>query len=67
MDIGVEVLEDTIYDWTRDKALLVALDDDGWLKDSYFNGPSRRPAGATTAEGRTSDRRMLTAYAAIST
>jgi hypothetical protein len=33
MDLGGEILEETIRDWMRDNDFLVALDDDGWLDD----------------------------------
>jgi len=31
MDLGGEVIEETILDWMRENDFLVALDDDGWL------------------------------------
>jgi hypothetical protein len=31
MDMGGEILVDTIRDWMRENNFLVALDDDGWL------------------------------------
>ena len=33
MDLGGEILEETIRDWMRDNDFIVALDDDGWLDD----------------------------------
>jgi hypothetical protein len=33
MDMGGEILEETIRDWMRDNDFLVALDEDGWLDD----------------------------------
>ena len=32
MDLGGEILEETIRDWMRDNDFIVALDDDGWLE-----------------------------------
>ena len=32
MDMGGEILEETIRDWMRDNDFLVALDNDGWLE-----------------------------------
>jgi hypothetical protein len=34
MDLGDEIIDETIRDWMRDNDFLVALDDDGWLDDS---------------------------------
>jgi len=31
MDLGGEILEETIRDWMRDNNFIVALDEDGWL------------------------------------
>ena len=33
MDLGGEVIEETLMDWMRENDFLVALDDDGWLDD----------------------------------
>jgi hypothetical protein len=33
MDLGDEIIDETIRDWMRDNDFLVALDDDGWLDD----------------------------------
>lgn len=33
MDLGGEVIQETIIDWMIDKELLAILDDDGWLDD----------------------------------
>ena len=33
MDLGGEILEETIRDWMRENDFIVALDDDGWLDD----------------------------------
>jgi hypothetical protein len=33
MDLGDEIIDETIRDWMRDNNFLVALDDDGWLDD----------------------------------
>jgi hypothetical protein len=33
MDLGDEIIEETIRDWMRDNDFLVALDEDGWLDD----------------------------------
>ena len=33
MDMGGEIMEETIRDWMRDNDFIVALDDDGWLDD----------------------------------
>ena len=33
MDMGGEIMEETIRDWMRDNNFIVALDDDGWLDD----------------------------------
>ena len=35
MDLGGEIIEEVIRDWMIDNDFLVALDDDGWLDDSY--------------------------------
>ena len=32
MDMGGEILEETILDWMRENDFLVALDEDGWLE-----------------------------------
>jgi len=32
MDLGGEIIEETIRDWMRENDFLVALDDDGWLE-----------------------------------
>ena len=32
MDLGGEILEETIRDWMRENDFIVALDDDGWLE-----------------------------------
>ena len=32
MELGDEVIEETIRDWMRDNDFLVALDEDGWLE-----------------------------------
>lgn len=33
MDLGGEIIEETIRDWMRDNDFLVALDNDGWLDE----------------------------------
>jgi hypothetical protein len=33
MDLGDEIIEETIRDWMRDNDFLVSLDEDGWLDD----------------------------------
>lgn len=33
MDLGDEIIDETIRDWMRDNDFLVALDDDGWLDE----------------------------------
>ena len=33
MDLGDEIIDETIRDWMRDNDFLVALDNDGWLDD----------------------------------
>ncbi len=33
MDLGGEVIQETIIDWMIDKELLAILEDDGWLDD----------------------------------
>ena len=33
MDLGGEILEETIRDWMRDNDFIVALDDDAWLDE----------------------------------
>jgi hypothetical protein len=33
MELGDEVIEETIRDWMRDNDFLVALDEDGWLDE----------------------------------
>jgi hypothetical protein len=33
MDLGDEIIDETIRDWMRDNDFLVSLDDDGWLDD----------------------------------
>ena len=33
MDMGGEIMEETIRDWMRENDFIVALDDDGWLDD----------------------------------
>jgi hypothetical protein len=33
MDLGGEIIEETIRDWMRDNDFLVSLDEDGWLDD----------------------------------
>lgn len=33
MDMGGEIIEETIRDWMRENDFIVALDDDGWLDD----------------------------------
>jgi hypothetical protein len=33
MDLGGEIIEETIRDWMIDNDFLVSLDDDGWLDD----------------------------------
>jgi hypothetical protein len=33
MDLGGEIIEEVIYDWMRDRNILVSLDNDGWLDD----------------------------------
>jgi hypothetical protein len=33
IDLGGEIIEETIRDWMRDNDFLVALDEDGWLND----------------------------------
>lgn len=33
MDLGGEIIEETIYDWMRERNILVSLDNDGWLDD----------------------------------
>ena len=33
MDLGDEIIEETIRDWMRDSDFLVSLDEDGWLDD----------------------------------
>jgi len=33
MDLGGEVIEETILDWMRENDFLIALDDDGWLDE----------------------------------
>ena len=38
MDLGDEIIDETIRDWMRDNDFLVALDDDGWLDDEENEG-----------------------------
>jgi hypothetical protein len=38
MDMGGEILEETIRDWMRENDFLVALDDDGWLDGGIERG-----------------------------
>ena len=33
MDLGDEIIDETIRDWMRENDFLVALDEDGWLED----------------------------------
>jgi len=33
MDLGDEIIDETIRDWMRDNDFLVALDNDGWLDE----------------------------------
>lgn len=33
MDMGGEIIEETIRDWMRENDFIVALDEDGWLDD----------------------------------
>ena len=33
MDLGGEIMEETIRDWMRENDFIVVLDDDGWLDD----------------------------------
>jgi hypothetical protein len=33
MDLGDEIIDETIRDWMRENDFLVALDDDSWLED----------------------------------
>ena len=33
MDLGDEIIDETIRDWMRENNFLVALDNDGWLND----------------------------------
>jgi hypothetical protein len=33
MDLGDEIIDETIRDWMRENDFLVALDEDGWLDD----------------------------------
>ena len=33
MDLGGEIIEETIMDWMRENDFLVSLDEDGWLDD----------------------------------
>jgi len=33
MDLGDEIIDETIRDWMRDNDFLVSLDEDGWLDD----------------------------------
>ena len=33
MDLGDEIIDETIRDWMRDNDFLVALDEDGWLDE----------------------------------
>ncbi len=33
MDLGGEIIEETIRDWMRENDFLVSLDEDGWLDD----------------------------------
>ena len=37
MDLGDEIIDETIRDWMRDNDFLVALDDDGWLDDEVLD------------------------------
>lgn len=34
MDLGGDIIEETLYDWMRDNNFLVALQEDGWLDDN---------------------------------
>ena len=38
MDLGDEIIDETIRDWMRDNDFLVALDDDGWLDEEGDEG-----------------------------
>ena len=38
MDLGDEIIDETIRDWMRDNDFLVLLDDDGWLDDEENEG-----------------------------
>jgi hypothetical protein len=38
MDLGDEIIDETIRDWMRDNDFLVALDEDGWLDDEENEG-----------------------------
>ena len=38
MDLGDEIIDETIRDWMRDNDFLVVLDDDGWLDDEENEG-----------------------------
>ena len=38
MDLGDEIIDETIRDWMRENDFLVALDDDGWLDDEENEG-----------------------------
>jgi hypothetical protein len=33
MDLGGEIIEETIMDWMRENDFLVSLDEDGWLDE----------------------------------
>ena len=33
MDLGVEIIDETIRDWMRENDFIVALDDDAWLDE----------------------------------
>lgn len=33
MNLGIEIIEEIIYDWMLENDFLVALDNDGWLDD----------------------------------
>lgn len=43
MDLGGEIIEETIRDWMRENNFLVALDNDGWLNEpnTFGNGVER--------------------------
>jgi hypothetical protein len=38
MDLGDEIIDETIRDWMRENDFLVALDEDGWLDDEENEG-----------------------------